>query len=111
MAKLCERDDAAAQHAIAVFTYRVRKYIGAYAAALGGLDAIAIAGGIGEHCPTVRADILDDFEWLGLRVDRRANGKALGRAKKISTPQSQVSVWVMPVDEAIEMAFTAIPLL
>jgi acetate kinase len=111
MAQLCKRNDTAARHAIAIFSYRVRKYIGAYAAALGGVDAIAIAGGIGEHSAQIRGQILTGWGWLGLELDRRANSKARGGIARVSAPNSRVAVWVLRVDEATEMAHAALPIL
>jgi acetate kinase len=110
-AELCKRKDPIARHALAVFSHRARKYIGAYAATLGGLDAIAIAGGIGEHSPRIRAEILGGSEWLGLELDRRVNAKVIGRVARISSASSRVKAWVLPVDEAEEMVRAAMPVL
>ncbi len=94
----------AAAHAIDVYCQRVRKYIGAYAAVLGGLDGIVFGGGVGEHAPEVRAGILTGMEWLGIRVDGPANAAASGPASRISAAGSPCAVWVFSVDEANELA-------
>lgn len=94
----------AAAHAIDVYCQRVRKYIGAYAAVLGGLDGIVFGGGVGEHAAAVRARILADMEWLGVRIDAAANAAACGPAGRISAADSPCSVWVFSVDEAAELA-------
>ncbi|HUQ51506.1 MAG TPA: acetate/propionate family kinase, partial [Gammaproteobacteria bacterium] len=90
---------AGATLAMAAFHYRITKYIGAYTAVLGGLDAIAIGGGIGENAPAVRARICRDLEWLGVRLDAAANDDAVGAASRISQPASVATVDVIPVDE------------
>lgn len=91
--------DARAELALAVFAYRVRKYIGAYAAALGGLDAVAFTGGIGEHSSSLRGRICRGLEFLGLRLDaERADGP------RLSADGSPVAVWAIPTDEERQIA-------
>jgi acetate kinase len=90
--------------ALAAFHHRILKYIGAYAAVLGGLDAIAIGGGIGENAPAVRARICRDLEWLGVELDSAANDDAVGVASRITTARSSVAVDVVPVDEELIIA-------
>lgn len=94
----------AAAHAIDVYCQRVRKYIGAYAAVLGGLDGIVFGGGVGEHAPQVRAGILNGMQWLGVGLDTAANAAANGPASCISAAGSPCAVWVFSVDEATELA-------
>jgi len=84
--------------ALEIFCYRVRKYIGAYAAAMGGLDAIVFTGGIGENSPTVRAKSTRGLEFMGVQVDPRLNETARGETD-ISTPESVVRVLVIPTNE------------
>jgi acetate kinase len=95
---------AGAELALKAFCRRVVKYLGAYAAVLGGLDAIAIGGGVGENSPVVRARIFAAFDWLGLTLDAAANDEAIGVAARISTPASGVVVEVVPVDEELLIA-------
>lgn len=90
--------------ALAAFQHRILKYVGAYAAVLGGLDAIAIGGGIGENSPAVRARICRDLEWLGVRLDGAANDDAVGVASRITATSSTVAVDVVPVDEELLIA-------
>jgi acetate kinase len=85
--------------AMAAFQHRILKYLGAYAAVLGGLDAIVIGGGIGENSPAVRARICRGLEWLGVRLDSAANDEHVGVAGRITTPSSAIAVDVLPVDE------------
>ena len=88
------RPEAAA--ALDYFVFRVRREIGAMAAILGGIDAIVLTGGIGEHAVDLRARILSGFEWLGLALDPAAN--AAGTAR-ISTPGSAIAAFVIATDE------------
>jgi acetate kinase len=97
--------DARAELALALFAYRARKTVGAYAAALGGLDGIAFAGGIGEHSATTRARICAGLEFLGVRLDEERNVAATGdREAAISAEDAPVAVWVIPTDEELEIA-------
>lgn len=95
--------DARAELALAIFAYRVRKYIGAYAAALGGLDAIAFAGGIGEHSAAMRARICTGLEFLGVELDTGSNEAADAEAQ-ISADSSKIKVWMIPTDEERQIA-------
>jgi acetate kinase len=85
--------------AMAAFHHRILKYVGAYAAVLGGLDAIAIGGGIGENAPAVRARLCSGLGWLGVRLDAAANEDAVGVAARITSASSAIAVDVIPVDE------------
>jgi acetate kinase len=96
-----ERQDPRAAQAIAVFCYEAKKCIGAYAAALGGLDTLVFSGGIGEHSPAVRARICQGLEFLGLALDRKANAR---HAAVISSRRSRVTVRVIPTDEEAMIA-------
>jgi acetate kinase len=97
--------DARADLALDIFAYRVRKYIGAYAAALGGLDALAFTGGIGEHSPSMRARICDGLEFLGIRVNDARNAGAVGHAAAPLSPDAApVAVWMVPTDEERQIA-------
>lgn len=89
-----------ARLAIEMFCYRARKYVGAYLAALGGVDAILIGGGAGEHLPEIRWRILAGLEALGVVLDPESNRAAAGEAARISSPRSAVEVRVVTVDEA-----------
>jgi acetate kinase len=91
--------DALSALALEVFCYRARKYIGAYAAALGGLDAIAFGGGIGENQPEIRSRIVGGLEWLGLKLDPGANSQAVGIEASIHSAAAGVALYVLPVDE------------
>ena len=89
--------------ALDVFAYGVKKYIGAYAAAMGGVDAIAFTAGIGENNPYVRNLAMTDMEYMGITIDQEAN-KVMGDEKLISTPDSKVKVFVVPTNEELAIA-------
>ncbi|MFZ0932011.1 MAG: acetate/propionate family kinase [Syntrophobacteraceae bacterium] len=91
-----ETRDVRAAEAVALFCYQVRKWIGAFAAALGGLDRLVFAGGIGENAPTVRARICDGLEFLGIELDEKQN---MANAGLISTAAGRIPVRVIRTDE------------
>lgn len=88
--------DGRAEEALDLFCYRVKKYIGAYAAVLGGLDVLVFAGGIGEHARVIRKRICDGLDFLGLRLDASCNE---ANAALISSPESRVKVRVIKTNE------------
>ncbi len=91
-----ETQDVRAAEAVALFCYQVKKWIGAFAAALGGLDALVFAGGIGENAPTVRARICDGLGFLGIELEEKQN---MANADLISTAAGRVPVRVIHTDE------------
>jgi acetate kinase len=91
-----EADDAQAAEALALFCYQAKKWIGAFAAALGGLDTLVFAGGIGENSAPIRARICSGLEFLGLELSPSRNAAG---APKISQDSSRVAVRVIPTDE------------
>lgn len=100
----CEADDVRAAEAVALFCYRVKKQIGAHAAALGGLDTLVFAGGIGENAPVVRARIGEGLGFLGIELDATRNA---AHADVISTDASRVRVHVIRTDEERMIARSA----
>lgn len=89
--------------ALDVFCYNVKKYIGAYAAAMGGLDGIAFTAGIGENTAYVREKSLEDLGFLGINLNNEANS-VRGEEALISTDDSKVQVWVVPTNEELAIA-------
>jgi acetate kinase len=87
-----------------VFCYRVKKYLGAYLAAMNGAEAIVFAGGIGENSPAVRARICADLEWLGITLDPAANEATVGGEGRIDASGSRLELWVIPTDEELLIA-------
>jgi acetate kinase len=98
-----EAKDVRAAEAVALFCYQVKKWIGAFAAALGGLDTIVFSGGIGENAYQVRERICDGLQFLGLRLDARKNRAS---APVITAPGSRVMVRVIRTDEEVTIART-----
>ena len=98
------RDDADARLAIDVYCHRIRKYVGAYYAVLGHVDAIVFAAGVGEHDPGVRELALKGLERLGITVDAERNAAAIGKEQFISPDAAAVPVLVVPTDEEAEIA-------
>jgi acetate kinase len=108
---LADRGNPAAELAIEVFCRRVRKYVGAYLAVLGGADGIVFGGGIGENAPEVRRLALSDLAALGIALDDVANGRTVGRDGRISADGSAIAVEVVVADEAGEIARDAASLI
>jgi acetate kinase len=98
-----ESTDARAAEAVEIFCYQVKKWIGAFAAALGGLDTLVFAGGIGENCPSVRARICDGLEFFGIELEEKWNAANEG---VISTAAGRVVVRVVHTDEELMIART-----
>jgi len=99
-----ENADRRARLAIDVFCYRVKKYIGAYIAALNGADAIVFAGGIGEHAPAVRSRICAGLDALGIGVDESKNAALVANEGRFDAAGSRVELWVIPTDEELLIA-------
>lgn len=93
-----------ARIALEVYPYRVKKRIGSYAAAMGGVDAIVFTAGIGENDPQMRADICAGLEFLGVDIDPRKNKATRGKAGDISTESAKVRVLVVPTNEELMIA-------
>jgi acetate kinase len=99
-----EKGDASAELAIAVFCHRLKKYLGAYYAELGTLDALVFTGGIGENDADVRARACANLEPLGIRLHRGANETAAPAERDISDKISRVRILVVPTNEELEIA-------
>ena len=93
-----------ARLAIDMFCYRIAKYIGAYAAAMGGVDAVIFTGGIGENAPAIRERSLRGLEFMGVRVDPARNDALRGKEGEISTADSAVKALVIPTNEELLIA-------
>ena len=99
--KLLEKKDELATVAIDMFVYRIAKYIGAYAAAMNGVDAVVFTAGIGENCSLIRKRIMEYFTYLGIEIDDTKNEE---NAADIATPESKVRVLVIPTNEELVIA-------
>ena len=93
-----------AKLAIEMFCYRIKKYIGAYVAVLGRVDAIVFTGGIGENAPVVRERVCEGLEHLGIAIDGAKNEAALGSVAEIQKDGAPVRVLVVRTDEEREIA-------
>lgn len=98
-----------AKLALDMWQYGIKKYIGAYAAAMGGLDTLIFTAGIGENDGLGRWKICEGLEFLGIKLDPEAN-KVRGEEKLISAPDSKVSVWVIPTNEELAIAMDTLAL-
>jgi acetate kinase len=96
--------DSQAELALEIFCYRIKKYVGAYAAALGRVDAVVFTGGIGENSAVVRRQACAGLEMLGIVLDERRNAGAAGTLATVSREGSPVAVLVVPTDEELEIA-------
>jgi acetate kinase len=105
------KSDQRAALAIEMFCYRLRKYIGAYLAVLGRTNAIVFGGGIGEHSELVREKVCSGLEPLGVVLDRERNRGANGQEARISTDNSPMAIYVVPLDEELYIARAAARLL
>lgn len=98
-----EGDERAAL-SLKMYDYRVRKYIGAYAAAMGGVDILIFTGGIGENSADNRENICKDFEYMGLEFDKKINEGVRGKELVISKKESKVTVMIVPTNEELVIA-------
>jgi acetate kinase len=100
-----EHEDRRARLAIELFCYRVKKYLGAYLAAMNGADAIVFAGGIGENAATIREQICAGLDWLGVAADASKNAAlSHGTEGRFDRDGSRVELWVIPTDEELLIA-------
>ena len=93
-----------AKLAVEVAAYRIKKYIGSYAAVLNGVDAIVFTGGIGEHSDLMRRLVMEDMEYLGVDFDFEANKQHGDGVRVLSKPDSKVKVFILPTNEELSIA-------
>ena len=97
--------------ALDMYFYRIKKYVGAYAAAMGGADIIVFTAGVGENQSNMREAVCKDMEWMGIKFDVEKNKTIHGEEAIISTPDSKVTVVVIPTDEELMIATDTMNLL
>ena len=107
----CEKGEPKAVLAMNMYNYRIKKYIGAYAAAMGGVDIIVFTAGAGENQWSTRQESCEGLEFLGIKIDKEVNKGLRGVEKIISTDDSKVTVCVIPTDEELMIATDTMELL
>ena len=106
-----EAGDEHAKLAMEMYDYRIKKYVGAYAAAMGGVDIVVFTAGVGEHQWDVRRGAVHGLEFMGIELDEEKNRKNCGEEEIISTPASKVKVVVVPTDEELLIASDTLDLI
>ncbi len=96
--------DSRALLALKMFEYRVKKYVGSYAAAMGGVDLLIFTGGVGENAADIRENICKDLEFIGIEFDKQKNDGVRGKETIISTENSKVTVMIVPTNEELVIA-------
>ena len=109
--KAFEEGNERAKLAFDMYFYRIRKYIGAYAAAMDGCDIIVFTAGVGENQPSLREEVCKKLTYLGVEIDVEKNKNLRGKETLISTPESKVAVCVIPTDEELMIASDTMALL
>ncbi|MBP5420077.1 MAG: acetate kinase [Bacteroidales bacterium] len=102
--ELIDNGDKRAKLAQQMYYYRVRKYIGSYAAAMGGVDILLFTGGVGENKQNCRETACEGLEFMGIKLDKKKNMEIQGEEAIISTPDSKVTICVIPTDEELMIA-------
>ena len=97
--------DRKSQDALALYVYHIQKYIGAFSAALGGIDSIIFTGTVGQRSAIVRSRILSGFEWLGVNIDKNKNNNLIDEVREIMVDSSRVKLLIIPTREMNEIAF------
>jgi len=105
-----EEGNEKAKNALDVYTYRIQKYMGAYAAAMEGVDVIVMTAGVGENNPFLRERVLDRLAWMGVEVDHEANNAPKQDVMVISTPESKVKCLVLATNEELMIALDTLEL-
>ena len=100
-----------AKTALEMYNYRIKKYVGAYTAAMGGCDIIVFTAGVGENQSSMREEVCENMEWMGVKLDKAKNSTIHGEEAVISTPDSKVTVVVIPTDEELMIATDTMNLL
>ncbi|AUS05732.1 acetate/propionate family kinase [Pseudotamlana carrageenivorans] len=105
-----EKGNKDCQLALAMNTYRIKKYIGSYAAVLNGLDAIVFTAGIGENSDVIREMVCEDMDFFGLELNKEENAKRSGEIREINLPTSKAKILVIPTNEELEIAKQSVDL-
>ncbi len=100
----CQNGNERAILASEMLCYEIKKYIGSYVAAMGGVDAVLFTGGIGENSTEVRAGVCEDMEFFGIKLNEELNNTTRGKLMKISADDAKTEVWVVPTNEELLIA-------
>ncbi len=106
-----DKGDEKALLALDMYNYRIKKYVGAYAAAMGGCDIVVFTAGVGENQWEMREEVCKDMEWMGIKIDTERNKAVRGIEAVISSDDSKVTVVVIPTDEELMIATDTMNLL
>ena len=104
LTKAAAEGNKRAKLALDIQRYQIKKFIGSYIAAMGGIDALVFTGGIGENAADCRSDVCKDMTYLGIEIDENINAKASGKEMNISAPGARVQTWVVPTNEELAIA-------
>ena len=99
-----------AKLALEMYDYRIKKYVGAFTAAMGGLDLLIFTGGVGENQTTTREYVCEDMQYMGIEIDKELNAKIHGDEALLSTKEGKVKVVVIPTDEELMIALDTVAL-
>lgn len=102
--EIIEHKNPAAIRGHDVYCYRIKKYIGAYAAAMNGLDALIFTGGVGENMPILRELVCENMDYLGLVLDKKENNQFVGGILELHSKESKVKVLKVPTNEELMIA-------
>ncbi|MFO7660920.1 MAG: acetate kinase, partial [Candidatus Cloacimonadaceae bacterium] len=102
--EILEKQNPNAIQALDVYCYRIKKYIGAYFAAMNGLDVLIFTGGVGERMPIMREQVCRDLDALGIILNKEENAVFSDEIQVISTPESRVTVLKIPTNEELMIA-------
>jgi acetate kinase len=97
--------------AMKTYNYRIKKYIGSYAAALGGVDILVFTGGVGENQAITRSEVCKNMEFMGIELDEELNASVRAKEVVISKPSSKVKVLIIPTDEELTIARDTVEIL
>ncbi len=106
-----EKGNRECQLALEMNTYRIKKYIGAYAAAMNGLDAVVFTAGIGENSDVIRRMVCTNMDYLGLELDEESNSTRSREDREINKKDSKVKIFVIPTNEELEIAKQSLAML
>ena len=100
-----------AKLALDAYNYRIKKYVGSYAAAMGGVDILVFTGGVGENQASTRSDVCKDMAFMGIELDEELNASVRATEVLISKPESKVKVVIIPTDEELTIAKDTVEIL